>query len=90
VPTLAEAAGLPGFAAMGSGGILAPANTPALVVQALYEGFAEAMNDPAVRARFTDQATTPLAEGPAAFADFIRSEQLKWKQVAQRANIAIE
>jgi tripartite-type tricarboxylate transporter receptor subunit TctC len=59
-------------------------------VETLYEAFGEAMRDPTVRSRFEEQGTTPLAEGPKEFAAFLRNEQAKWKQVAQRANIVIE
>jgi len=89
-PTVAEAAGIAGYAVLGSGGILAPAGTPAPIVQALHEGFAEGMADPALRARFSDQGMTPVADGPEAFAAFIRDEQAKWKRVAERASILIE
>ncbi|WP_424134974.1 Bug family tripartite tricarboxylate transporter substrate binding protein [Roseomonas chloroacetimidivorans] len=90
VPTLAEAAGLAGFTVLGTGGIVAPAGTPAPVVQILGETLMEAMVDPALRARFDEQGTTPLAEGPAEFAAFLRKEQAKWKGVAERGNIVIE
>lgn len=90
VPTVAEAVGLPGFVANGSGGILAPAGTPSPIVQALYEGFAEAMRDPSVRARFSDQATVPLAEGPEEFSTFIRAELAKWREVARKGSIVLE
>lgn len=90
VPALAETPGLAGFTALGSGGIVAPAGTPAPVLQTLSDAFTEAMQDPALRTRFEEQGTTPLAEGPEDFAAFLRAEQAKWKRVAQRANIAIE
>ncbi len=90
VPTVAEAASLPGYVAGGSGGLLAPARTPAPVVQALYEGFAAAMADPTVQARFAEANTTPLAEGPEPFAAFIRAELARWREVAQRGNINLE
>ncbi|MBB5694975.1 Bug family tripartite tricarboxylate transporter substrate binding protein [Muricoccus pecuniae] len=90
LPTVAEAAGLPGFTSIGSGGVVAPAGTPAPVLDTLYEAFAEAMRDPGVKARFDEAGTTALAEGPQEFAAFLRAEQVKWKAVAQRANIVME
>ncbi len=90
VPTVAEAAGLPGFAVAGSGGLLVPARTPEPVVEALHEGFAAAMADAGVRARFAEIGATPLSEGPAAFAAFIRDELAKWRDVARRGDIAID
>lgn len=90
VPTLEEAAGLPGFTVLGSGGLVAPAGTPAPVVAMLAETFLEAMREPALRARFEEQATAPLAEGPEGFAAFLRAEQAKWREVARRGSIAID
>ena len=90
VPTLAEAAGLQDATTFGSGGIVAPASTPPAVIETLYEAFGEAMRDPIIRARFEEQATTPLAEGPAEFAAFLKAEQAKWRGVAERGRIVIE
>lgn len=89
VPTVAEAA-LPGFSVRGSGGFLAPARTPAPVLEALYEGLSAAANDPGVRARVAETGTTALAEGPAEFAAFIRAEAAKWREVARAADIRLE
>ncbi|WP_376094759.1 Bug family tripartite tricarboxylate transporter substrate binding protein [Roseomonas sp. CCTCC AB2023176] len=90
VPTVAEAAGLPGYAVLGSGGILAPARTPQAVLAGLYEGLAAALADPTVRARITEAAATPIAEGPDPFAAFIRSELAKWREVARVGDIRLE
>ncbi len=90
VPTVAEAAALPGYVALGSGGLLAPARTPAPVLEALHEGLAAAVTDPAVRARFAEAGVTPLAEGPEAFAAFIRAELAKWREVARRGDVVLD
>lgn len=90
VPTMAEATGLQDVTTFGSGGIVAPAGTPTAVIETLYAAFGEAMRDPTVRARFEEQATTPLADGPAEFAAFLQAEQAKWKGVAERGKIVIE
>ncbi|MBR0664962.1 tripartite tricarboxylate transporter substrate binding protein [Roseomonas hellenica] len=90
LPTVAEAASLPGYAVNGSGGVLAPARTPAATIAALHEGFAAAMADATVRARVTEAGTIPLAEGPEAFGRFIRDERRKWAEVARRGAIRIE
>ncbi len=90
VPTVAEAIGLPGYAALGSGGLLAPARTPAPVLDALHEGFAAAASDSTVRARFAEAGVTPLAEKPEAFAAFIRAELAKWREVAKRGDVVLD
>ncbi|WP_431285479.1 Bug family tripartite tricarboxylate transporter substrate binding protein [Humitalea sp. 24SJ18S-53] len=89
-PTVADAAALPGYTVYGSGGFLVPAGTPAPVVEALYQGLAAAMADPTLRERVAATGTTAIAEGPDAFAGFIRDELTKWRQVAQRGAIRLE
>lgn len=90
VPTVAEAAGMAGYVAAGSGGLLAPAGTPPAVVDALHEGFAAALADRMVRQRFADLASSPIAETPAAFGAFIRAERAKWQEVARRGEITLD
>ena len=90
VPTVAEAANLPRFSAYGTGGFLVPARTPAAIIETLHEGFKTAMNDPGVRTRMTDIGADPMAEGPAPFAAFIRSELEKWREVGRRGEISLD
>ncbi len=90
VPTVAEAASLPGYSAYGSGGFLAPARVPTPAVEALHGGFAAALADPTVQARMAEAGTTPISEGPEPFAAFIRNELTKWREVARRGEITLE
>jgi len=90
VPTVAEGAGMPGYVAVGSGGLLAPAGTPPMVVEVLHEGFGAALADKAVEQRFADLACSPVNETPAAFGAFIRAERAKWQDVARRGDITLE
>ncbi|MBI0436181.1 tripartite tricarboxylate transporter substrate binding protein [Roseomonas sp. KE0001] len=90
LPTVAEAAGLPGYSVSGSGGVLAPAKTPPDVVAGLHAGFARAMTDAKLRARIAEASTRPLSEGPQEFARYIHDERQKWAEVARRGNIRIE
>ncbi|WP_198370684.1 Bug family tripartite tricarboxylate transporter substrate binding protein [Roseomonas rosulenta] len=95
VPTIAEQ-GLPGFEATAWFGVLAPAATPAAVVQRLGAEMNAIALDPAFRERMAalgadvpgltpDGGTTP-----AAFAAFLRAEIAKWSDVVTRANIRVE
>ncbi len=90
VPTVAEAAGLPGFQVLGAGGLLAPARTPQPVIEELHAGFAAAMADAQVLERFAQLGTVAVSEGPEAFASFLASERAKWREVARRGNISLE
>ncbi|CAH0210763.1 tripartite tricarboxylate transporter substrate binding protein [Roseomonas sp. CECT 9278] len=95
VPTIAEQ-GQPGFEATAWFGLLAPAATPAPVVQRLGTELNAIALDAAFRARLAalgadapgltpDGGTTPEA-----FAAFLRAEVAKWADVVTRANIRVE
>jgi tripartite-type tricarboxylate transporter receptor subunit TctC len=90
LPTVAEAAGLANFSSRGTGGLLAPARTPAPAVKALFEGFAAALVDPALVQRVTEANLPPIAEGPEPFGAFIRAELAKWREVARRGEIVLD
>ncbi len=95
VPTIAEQ-GQPGFEATAWFGILAPARTPAAIVERLGSELNAVALDPAFRARMTALgADTPGLRpdggtSPATFAAFIRAEIAKWADVVHRANIRVE
>lgn len=95
VPTIAEQ-GQPGFEATAWFGLLAPAATPAAVVQRLGTELNAIALDAAFRARLAalgadapgltpDGGTTPEA-----FAAFLRAEVAKWADVVSRANVRVE
>jgi tripartite-type tricarboxylate transporter receptor subunit TctC len=90
VPTVAEAAGLPGFQVLGAGGLLAPARTPQPVIEELHAGFAAAMAEPQVLERFAQLGTVAVSEGPETFGSFLAGERAKWREVARRGNINLE
>ena len=71
-------------------GLLAPAGTPAPVLDALRRDFGAALNDADVKARLTDMGIVPAAEGPAKFAELISAEIAKYTRIAKEANIRAE
>lgn len=95
VPTVAEQ-GLPGFEATAWFGVLAPAATPAAVVQRLGVELNAIALDPAFRQRMAALGAEPPAltpdggTSPATFSAFLRAEIAKWADVVQRANIRVE
>jgi tripartite-type tricarboxylate transporter receptor subunit TctC len=89
VPTLAEQ-GLPGYDASSWGGILAPAGTPKDVVNALNAGFNQALAAPAVRKRLADGGIEIGGGSPDEFGDLLRTETVKWSEVAREAGIKPE
>ena len=95
VPTIAEQ-GLPGFEATAWFGVLAPAATPAAVVQRLGTELNAIALDPTFRERLSALGADPpglTPDGgttPATFAAFLRAEIAKWADVVQRANVRVE
>ncbi len=83
LPTSIEA-GLPDLQAVNWFVILAPAKTPAPVVQRLYGSLIKAVNAPEVRDRFSGVGVEVFTQGSAALcADFLRDELVRWGKVAK-------
>ncbi len=80
VPTLAEA-GMTGFDAGIWIGLLAPAGTPAAIIDKLSGAANDALNTDEVRTALKRQGTDPLGGTPKEFADFIRTDIAKWVAV---------
>src|SRR6202158_5957648 len=80
VPTLAEA-GMTGYDAGIWIGLLAPAGTPAAILEQLSAAANGALNNAAVRAALKQQGTDPVGGTPKEFADFIRADIEKWVAV---------
>jgi tripartite-type tricarboxylate transporter receptor subunit TctC len=88
VPTISES-GFPGFDAIGWHGILAPAHTPAAIVDKLNTEIVKALKDPETRNLLEKQAIQVVGNSPDAFASFIRQDIAVWKQVADQANVEV-
>ena len=80
VPTLAEA-GMTGYDAGIWIGLLAPAGTPAALIEKLSAAANDALKADAVRAALKAQGTDPVGGTPKEFADFIRADIDKWAAV---------
>jgi tripartite-type tricarboxylate transporter receptor subunit TctC len=86
VPTTAEA-GVPGYAANNWWGVLAPAGTPAAIVQRLNKEIAVVLAKPEIQKTFESQGAETVTMAPPEFAKFIRAETDKWAKVVKAANI---
>ncbi|HSW17243.1 MAG TPA: tripartite tricarboxylate transporter substrate binding protein [Ramlibacter sp.] len=86
VPTIAEA-GIKGFDSSSWGGIVAPAGTPAPVIQLLHKHATAALQQPDVKSKLADLGAVLVASSPDDFQKFIRSETDKWGQVAKSNSI---
>ena len=88
VPTLAET--FPGFE-VGSGvGLVAPAGTPAAIVDTLHRATAEIIVTPGFRQRMTAIGVDVIGTTPAEYAKLIRDDYEKWGKVVQAAGLKPE
>ena len=92
VPTVAEAGGpaLKTYEASSWFGLLAPAGTPAEVVNRVAAETAKAMAAPAFKERLQSQGAIPSGIGPAEFARFIDAETRKWAQVVKASGAKVD
>jgi tripartite-type tricarboxylate transporter receptor subunit TctC len=90
VPTVAEAAALPGYEAATWQGILFPAGTPAPVIARVRAELVKvlAMND--VRERLREFGYEPVGSTPAEFGAHIKAEIAKWGKVIRAAGIKLD
>jgi tripartite-type tricarboxylate transporter receptor subunit TctC len=88
VPTISES-GYPGIDAIGWHGILAPAHTPAAIVERLNTEIVKALKAPETTKLLEGQAMTVVGKGPDAFASFIRQDIAVWKEVADQAKVEV-
>jgi tripartite-type tricarboxylate transporter receptor subunit TctC len=77
IPTIAEQ-GFPGFEAMTWGALVAPAGTPAPIVERLNQAANKAMASKAIAAYFAQTYSMPRTGPPSALAAFLRDENVKW------------
>jgi len=86
VPTTAEA-GLPGFLFGTWFGLVAPAGTPAPLVQRISAAVDDALRDPEVGGRFTEQGAVLAGGSPENFAQFLDAERTRLEPLIRGAGI---
>ena len=86
VPTLAEC-GVPGLEFVYWAGLAAPAGTPAPVIALLQAEIARAVQTPELRGFLATQGAEPGGLPTEAFAQLLREESGRWREVAARAGI---
>ena len=90
VPTIAEAASLPGYEIDIWYGVLAPAGTPRPIVDRLNAEINKIMRDPQVMEKLVPQGLEPVGSTPERLAATIKSDLVKYKKIAKDANITPE
>jgi tripartite-type tricarboxylate transporter receptor subunit TctC len=88
VPTIAEH--LPGYEVSNWWGVLAPAGTPAPVIDRLYKEINAILDAPDTRRRFELEGAEIVRMTPPEFANFVGQETVKWTRVVKEAGIKPE
>jgi tripartite-type tricarboxylate transporter receptor subunit TctC len=89
VPTTTEL-GMPELQAENWYGMVAPAGTPAPIVERLNQIVTEAMADPTVKEKLAIQGATLVGDSPAHFHAFMESEIARWAKVIKDAGVTTE
>jgi tripartite-type tricarboxylate transporter receptor subunit TctC len=90
VPTIAEAGPVKGFDATSWFGLLAPAGTPADIVNRVQQESAKALGSPALKERLLSQGALPGGMAPADFGRFIAAETTKWAAVVKTSGAKVD
>jgi len=88
VPTLSES-GLTGYDSTGWFGLVAPAGTPAAIIQKLHTEFTAALNDETIKTQMRQNGMEPVATTMEGLDAYIKSETQKWAKVIRQANIKL-
>jgi tripartite-type tricarboxylate transporter receptor subunit TctC len=87
VPAVAET--LAGFENLGWFGLMAPAGTPAAVIDKVYRDTAKALGGADLRKRFDDIGMEPVGNAPADLTKAIREESERWVKVIRARKLEI-
>lgn len=88
VPSMSET--LPGLVIDTWWGLVAPAGTPADVVQKLNRAFVAALQDPDTRQRFAQWMAEPTPNTPAQFAQFMDTERKRYESVVKQSGAKVD
>jgi tripartite-type tricarboxylate transporter receptor subunit TctC len=86
LPTMAES-GYPGFEAVPWFGLMAPAGTPAAIVERLHRDTVRVLALPDIRKKFDDLGLDIVGSSPVEFAALIKAEIPQWAKVIKEAGI---
>ena len=71
-------------------GLVAPAGTPAPVIERLNKAFVDALNTPETKTRFAALMAEPVPTTPAQFDQFMASERAKYEKVVKASGATVD
>lgn len=89
IPTIAES-GVPGYMAEFWWGLAAPAKTPNDIINRLATELTKALQSPDLKQKFAGEGSEPSVMSREQFTKFVNNEIVRWRKVAQDANIKPE
>lgn len=89
VPTMKEA-GVDNMVVTAWFGLLAPAGTPADVVDTLYKSAKKALESDDIKARFASMGGIPGGNTPAEFSQYIANQQQTWAEIVEAAGLKMD
>jgi tripartite-type tricarboxylate transporter receptor subunit TctC len=89
LPTIAEG-GLPGYEANNWYGLLAPAKTPAAIIERLNREVVKVLNMPKVKEQLFRSGLDASPSTPKEFSAYIKSEMVKWSKVVKASGAKAE
>ncbi|MDQ6881552.1 MAG: tripartite tricarboxylate transporter substrate binding protein [Pseudomonadota bacterium] len=89
VPTLSETV-LPGFDVGTWFGVLAPAGTPAAVIEKIRAEIDQMVNAPDIRKQFLEMGAEPVGNTPAQMAAQIKSELTSYEALAKQIRLVVD
>ena len=87
IPTVIEAAAIPGFRASSWYALLAPARTPPAVITKIHRVAVQTLRSPAVTEQLLAQGAEPVANTPEELRQFLQNEIAVWTSVIRQAKI---
>jgi tripartite-type tricarboxylate transporter receptor subunit TctC len=89
VPTIAEA-GVPDYESVNWWGVVAPAGTPAAIVEKLHAAITDVQNSDEVKKHFATEGAQVVQMSSADFGRYIERDMKKWERVVKEGSIKAE
>ena len=89
LPTVAES-GLPGFEVVGWYGLLAPARTPAAIINRLHAETVGILARPDIRERIAGEGAEVGGDTPAHFAAFLKADIARWAPLIKQSGARLD